>query len=380
MELDKKNMKKIMLLIVFGILLCFGLLNLYRVPDLIGWLARILEPITLGLVVAYIFNVLVNEVEIHAFSWVNRRCTKRWPKYRRPVSIIVTLLIIAGIIVLFALVVVPDLVSTITKLSNTIPSFIRHLQQGYNQLNTENPTISKQLKNVHIDWASLSQMLSKYTQQIASNLVDYTISLTTSVFRGFITFILGFVIAVNILLQKDVLKRQMKKGLTAYLPGKWINKVLKICRLTNQAFAGFITGQCFGAVILGVMCFVGMALFRFPFALLISVLVAILSLLPIIGQIFGVLIGALLILTVSPVQAFWFIVFLIVLQQLHGNLVFPKVVGSKMGLPALWVLIAITLGGNAFGVIGMLVSIPVFAVLQVLLRENIRERLVKNKG
>lgn len=377
MELDKKNMKKIMLLIAFGILLCFGLVNLHRVPSLVGWVGYVLEPITFGVVVAYIFNALVHEIELHAFSWFNHRCTKRWPKIRHPVSVMVTLLIIVGIFVLVALVVVPDLVNAITKLSNIIPTFIDHLQQNYNQLSTKFPVISEQLKNVHIDWSSLSQMLSKYTHQIASNLVSYTITWTTNLFRGFLTIILGLVIAINILLQKKILKKQMKKLLLAYLPSKFTNKTFKIFHLTNEAFAGFITGQCFGAVILGVMCFVGMTLLRFPFALLISVFVAVFSFLPFIGQFFGAFIGALIILTVSPVQAFWYIVYVIALQQLNGNLVYPKIVGSKIGLPVLWVLIAITIGGNAFGIVGMLVSIPVFAVIQVLLRENMNGRLSK---
>lgn len=380
MELNKNNIKKIMLLIAFGILLCFGLANLHRVPSLLSWIGYVLEPITFGIVVAYIFNALVHEIEIHTFSWINHRCTKRWPKIRHPISVIATMLIIAGIFILVAWVVIPDLISAITKLSSVIPSFVDQLQRNYNQLNTKYPAISKQLKNVHIDWTSLSQMLSKYTHQIATNLVSYMITWTTNLFRGFLTFILGLVIAINILLQKKTLKKQMRKLLLAYLPNKFTNKTFKVCHLANEAFAGFITGQCLGAVLLGVMCFVGMTLLRFPFALLISVFVAILSFLPFIGQFFSALIGALIILTVNPVQAFWYIVYVIALQQLNGNLVYPKVVGSKMGLPVLWVLVAITIGGNAFGIVGMLVSIPIFAVIQVLLRENINERLSKEKA
>jgi predicted PurR-regulated permease PerM len=328
-------------------------------------------------VVAYIFNVLVHQVETHAFSPLNHRFTKKWPKFRRHTSIIVSLLIVAGILVLFILVIVPDLVSTITSLSNNIPSFFNELQQNYNKFNKENPYIYNQLKNVQINWTSISQILAQYGQKFAGNLVGFTISVTANVFHDLITFILGFVIAINILLQKEMLKKQIKRFLFAYLPLAFTNRVIKICNLTNQAFSEFITGQCLGGVILGVLCFVGMLIFRFPFALLISVLVAILSLIPILGGVFSVIIGALLILTVSPIQAIWFVVFFIILQQLDGNLIFPKVVGSKMGLPALWVLIAITIGGNAFGVVGILVSIPIFSVFHILLRENINERLEK---
>ena len=379
MELNRENMKKIMFLIAFGILACLGLLNLYRIPNFLGFIGHVFAPITLGLVAAYIFNILINGIEKHAFPWFNHRSTKGWAKFCRPISIIISLLIVVGILVLFALIIVPDLFSTITNLSNNIPSFFDQLQKNYNTFNTDNPFFNKQLKNVHIEWTSISQILAQYSQQIASNLVGNTISLTANVFQGFITFILGFVIAVNVLIQKELLKKQIKKFLLAYLPHELTNKFLKICKLTDQAFSGFIVGQCLGAVILGVICFIGMLLFRFPFALLISVLVTILALIPILGQILSVIIGALLILTVSPIQAFWFIIFINVLLQLNGNLIFPKVVGSKMDLPVLWVLIAITIGGGAFGVVGILLSIPIFAVIHILMRENINDRLAKSK-
>ena len=380
MELNKENMKKIMLLIAFGIVACLGLLNLYRIPYFLSFIGRIFGPITLGLVVAYIFNILQKGVETRAFSALNRRFIKNWPKFRLPMSIIISLLIVVGILVLIVLIIVPNLFSTITNLSNNIPSFFNQLQNNYNSFNMNNPFFSNQLKNVHIDWTSISQILAQYSQQIASDLVGNTISLTANVFQGFITFILGFVIAVNVLIQKELLKKQMIKFLFAYLPYELTNKVLKICKLTDQAFSEFIVGQCLGAVILGALCFVGMLVFHFPFALLISVLVAILALIPILGQILSVIIGALLILTVSPIQAFWFIIFINVLLQLNGNLIFPKLVGSKMGLPVLWVLIAITIGGGAFGVVGILLSIPIFAVIHILLRENINDRLAKSQS
>lgn len=377
MELNKKNMRKLMLLIAFGLVVYFGLLNLRSIPSYFGLAVHIISPIVLGFVMAYIFNILMRVIEVRAFAPLNRRFVKTWPKLRRVVSILVSLLIIIGMIALIVVIILPDLIKTVTGLSNNIPSYFNQLQLSIKQFYGHHPLLQKQLGNIRIDWSSISQLLLQYAQQFTKNLVGYTITLTTNVFNGFVTFILGFVIAINILFQKETLKKQVKRLLFAYLPQDYPHKVLKVCRLTNQAFSDFIAGQCWGAVILGVLCYVGMMAFRFPFALLISVFVAVLSFVPILGQILGVIVGALLILTVSPIQALWFIVYLNVLQQLNGNLIYPKIVGSKMDLPALWVLIAITIGGNTFGLVGMLVSIPIFSVIHILLRENIRRRLDK---
>lgn len=372
-------MKKIMLLIAFAIVFYLGLMNLYRLPSFAGFIANVFMPVILGFVVAYVFNVLHREIDTHVFAVLNRRCTKRWPKFRWPVGVILSLLIIAGIILLIVLIIVPDLVNTVTNLSNNIPAYFKHLQEQYNTFLRDNPYIRKQLQDINIDWSSISQMIVQYVQQFTGSLVGYTISLTTNILNGFVTFILGFVISINILFQKDTLKTQLKRFLFAYLPRQYPKKVIRVLNLTNQAFSDFIAGQCQGAAILGVLCFIGMLIFRFPFALLISVFAAILSLIPILGQIISVLLGFLLILTVSPIQALWFAVYFIILLQVDGNLIYPKIVGSKMDLPTLWVLIAISLGGNLFGVVGMLVSIPIFSVFRILLSENIKERLEKSQ-
>lgn len=379
MELNKTNMRKIMLLIAFGIALYLGLMNLYRLPSFAGFIANVFMPVILGFVVAYVFNVLHREIDTHAFAVLNRRCTKQWPKFRKSAGVLLSLLIIAGIIVLVVLIIVPDLVNTVTNISNNIPAYFKRLQEQYNTFLQDNPYIRKQFQDINIDWSSISQMLAQYVQQFTGSLVGYTILLTANIFNGFVTFILGFVISINILLQKDTLKTQTKRFLFAYLPRQCPNKVIRVLNLTNQAFSDFIAGQCLGALILGLLCFIGMLIFGFPFALLISVFAAILSLIPILGQIVSVLLGFLLIFTVSPIQALWFAVYFIILLQVDGNLIYPKIVGSKMDLPTLWVLIAITLGGNLFGVVGMLVSIPIFSVFRILLSENIKERLAKSQ-
>lgn len=380
MELNKDNMKKIALLIIFGIAVYMGLKNLYQFSALLSTVGAIFAPILLGLVFAFILNVLMLQVETRLFSGLNRRYTKIWPKFRRPISILAALLIVMGALALILLIVVPELVRTITNLTNQIPSFFNGLQANLTQLGKEHPGIGEYFSNIKIDWASTSQMLALYGQQLAGALVGSTVAVTTNVFHGAMTFVLGFVIAMNILIQKEKLQRQVKKVLCAYLPPKFNIPFLRLCSLVYRAFSNFIAGQCTEACILATLCFIGMNIFRFPYALLVSVLVAFMALIPILGSFLSTVIGALLILIVSPIQAVWFVVFFVVLQQLEGNLIFPHVVGSKVGLPALWVLVAVTIGGNLFGVVGMLVNIPLCSVLYTLLRENVDKRLAQEKS
>lgn len=379
MELNKSNMKKIALLIAFGITFYMGLKNLYRLSEFAFAVGDIFAPLLLGLALAFVLNVLMRQVETRIFAPLNRRFTKRWPMIRRSISILITLMLVFGIIALILLIVVPELVKTITNLTNNIPYFFNNLQSSLTQLSNEHPDVAEYFKNINIDWSNVSQLLATYGQKLASSLVGSTVAVTTNVFHGAMTLILSFVIAINILLQKEKLENQLKRVLYAYLPNKSTSKILRLFSLADNAFSNFIAGQCTEACILGTLCFIGMNIFRFPYALLVSTLVVFMALIPIIGAFLSTVIGALLILIVSPIQAIWFVVFFVVLQQLEGNLIFPRVVGSKVGLPALWVLAAVTIGGNMFGVVGMLVNIPICSVLYMLLSEDVKKRLSKPK-
>lgn len=379
MELNRGNMKKLMLLIAFGIAFYLGLTNLYRLQAFFGMVAGLFAPILLGFAVAYVFNVLLRVIEARLFPPLDRRFRKVWPKLRRPASITISLLAVSGSIALIALIIVPDIVSTATNLAGSIPVLLNRVAGQYRAFAARYPAINRHLSNFRVDWTSVSQMLTQNVRGFANYLVNDTLTLTTNLFNGMVSAILGFVIAVNILFSKETLKRQLRKLLYAFLPHDYPRKTIRVLKLTDQAFSDFIAGQCIGAVILGILCFLGMLLFRFPYALLISVLVAVFALLPILGQIFGTIIGALLILTVSPIQALWFILYVNVLQQLNGNLIYPKIVGSKIGLPTLWVLVAITLGGSLLGIPGMLVSIPIFSVARTLLSESVERRLRKKR-
>ncbi|MGX8700421.1 AI-2E family transporter [Caproiciproducens sp.] len=379
MELNKSNMKKIALLIAFSIALYLGLKNLYRFSELTGIIVDTFEPILLGLAITFILNVLMRYVENRLLAPMNRRYTKNWPKVRRAVSILITFLIVIGIIALIMLILIPELVRTITSLTNNIPGFFTGLQNSLIAVGNKYPTVREYVGNIKIDWTNLSQMLAQYGQKLANTLVGSTVTVAANLFHAVITMVLGLVFAINILAQKEKLEAQTKRFLYAYFPQKPADTIVRVCSLTDHAFSNFIAGQCTEACILGSLCFIGMQIFSFPYALLVSVIVAFMALIPIFGAFLSTCIGALLILVVNPIQAVWFVIFFVVLQQLEGNLIFPRVVGSKVGLPALWVLAAVTIGGNTFGLVGMLVNIPLCAVMYTLLRENINKRLEEKK-
>lgn len=375
MELNKANMKKLAGLIAFAVVFYMIIKNLYRFSDMLGVIGYVFAPILLGLVFAFILNVVMIQVETRMFSRLNRRLHKIWPKIRRPISLLVALILILGLIAVILLILVPEVVRTITGLTQQIPSFFNTLQGTLVQLGKRYPAVGDALGKVKIDWGSASQMLAVYGQKFAGSLLGSTVAVTTNVFHGAITLVLSFVIALNILMQKEKLKNQVQHVMRAYLPEKFNRGLLRLSTLVYLAFSNFIVGQCTEACILGTLCFIGMNIFRFPYALLVSVMVAFMALIPILGSFLSTVIGALLILIVSPIQAVWYVVFFVILQQLEGNLIFPHVVGSKVGLPALWVLFAVTIGGNLFGVVGMLVNIPICSVLYSLLREDVSRRL-----
>ncbi len=375
MDLNKSNMKKIGLLIAFGIALYMLLKNLYLASNLLGMIFGIVGPVLTGFALAFILNVLMVQFETRIFSLFNRHCKKIWPKLRRAVSIFSSLVVILGVIALILLIIIPELGRTITSLASNIPSYFNQLQDYFNTFNKDHPEFAGYVKTINIDWTNISQMIAQNAQQLAGSFVSSTVTITTNIFHFAISCVLTFVIALNVLAQKEKLYNQVKKVMYSYIPHKHADSVYHIFHLSYCAFYNCIAGTCTEACILGSLCFIGMNIFRFPYALLISVFVAFMALIPILGAFFSTVIGALLIFTVNPIQGLWYIVFFVVLQQLEGNLIYPRVVGSRVGLPGLWVLVAVTIGGNAFGVVGMILSVPVCSVLYTLLRENVTKRL-----
>mgnify|MGYP002510635601 CR=1 FL=1 len=378
MELNRKNVLKILGIIAFAILL-FGLVQRFEaVVITVRIVLGLLSPILIGLALAFIINVPMSFIERTVFR--NKKQKKWIKRFKRPISLIITILLILAIIAFIMLLVIPELAKTIMVLSVTIPDFLNNLEEWGKIVSQDIPGLTEwvqSLQNIKIDWEKISSTVWSFFQNGGGNMLINTFNAATTIFNGIFNAVLGIVFACYVLIQKEMLSRQIKRLFYAYLPEHVSDKIVEVCQLSNRTFANFLSGQCMEAVILGTLCFIGMSIFRFPYALMISVLVGALSIIPMFGAFIGVALGAFIILMVSPMQALWFIIFFIVLQQIEGNLIYPRVVGNSVGLPSVWVLFAATVGANMMGLVGLLIKIPLCSVIYTLLGEVVFKRLKK---
>lgn len=379
MELNKSNIKKILLIITFTVLLFCAVLNLGAVLGFIHILFGFVEPFLIGLAIAFIVNVPMRFIEDKLFRFPagETRGRRILQKLRRPLSLIVTVIFVLGVIALVMFLIIPELARTFGVLAESFPYFVDDVQMWARQFSDRLPQINEWLAGLELNWNKLGDALMDFIQNGAGNVIGSTVNAATSLFNGIFKAVLALIFAFYVLMRKEKLSSQARRILYAYLPEARADKLLSVLALSNRTFAGFLSGQCTEAVILGTLCFIGMSIFRFPYALMISVLVGFTALIPVFGAFIGVAIGAFLILMQSPMQALWFVVFFIVLQQLEGNIIYPRVVGTSVGLPSLWVLVAVTLGGSTMGIVGMLAFIPLFAVLYTLFGEIVTRRLEK---
>ena len=375
MQLDKENIRKLRGLIVFTLVILVGLLKLNVVLGAVGFILHILFPFFLGGAIAFVLSVPMNRIDRKLFGKAAEG--SRLDKASAPLSLIITLILVLAILSLVVIVVLPELGSTIAMLGKTLPEKVPVLLEKIEQLFYRNPDLIIYIEELesNLNWEELLNQLVSFFRVGANTMLDSTISVATGIVSGVGTFFISFVFACYILLRQSFLKRQMTKLFYAYLKKEHADEVMRICRLTSRIFSNFLTGQCLEAVILGIMFFIAMTVFRFPFAVLVGVLIAFTALIPIFGAFIGCGVGAFLILTVDPKQALFFIIMFLIIQQLEGNLIYPKVVGGSIGLPAIWVLAAVSRGGSLFGVVGMLVFIPLVSVFYTLLKENVNKRL-----
>lgn len=401
MELNKKNVRKILLIITFAILLLVCLQRFDAVLAFFGWLFHLFSPFLMGACIAFILNVPMRFIESRLFpaeGWKARRrrgkaagtppaalpasrpdpLSRGWKireKLRRPASMILALAAVTGVIIVVLFLILPELGRTLMSLADRVPAFISGVQAWLTELTERYPDLYQQVMDIQLDWQKIGNDFVSFLQNWATSVLGSTVTVVTSVVAGVMNFLLGLFFALYVLMQKEKLGRQTRRVLYAFLPEKWADRLLSVGRLSNQTFSSFLSGQCFEAVILGTMFFISMSVFRFPYALMISVLVAFTALIPVFGAFIGCFVGAFLILMVDPLQAVWFVVMFIIIQQIEGNLIYPHVVGGSVGLPSLWVLVAVTVGGSLMGVVGMLVFIPLCSVLYALFRQVVDGRL-----
>ena len=376
MDLSKMSIKKIRELIVFTALLVVALWKFDVVLGVLKTIWDIIFPFVLGGAIAFLTNVTMSFLEKKIFENVKKK-NKIVRKLERPISLILTIVLVVGVIALVMFGVIPQLTRTMGTLVTSINDFIPQMQSWIGEFFHNNQEIMNLVDQIEFDPDQAIKWGISLLGNGAGNMMNTTMSAVSSIVSGVATFFIAFSFACYILFQKEKLHIQIRKVFFAFLPRQKADAFLKVCSLTYRTFANFLAGQCLEAVILGSMFVVTLSILRMPYALLIGVLIAFTALIPIFGAFIGCAVGSFLIFMVSPQQAILFVIVFLVLQQIEGNLIYPHVVGESVGLPSIWVLAAVTIGGNLMGIVGMLVFIPLLSVLYTIFREFVYLRLKK---
>lgn len=379
MDLTKENVKKLRGLIVFTAVIIVCLWKYEASLKILSFVWGVICPFILGGAIAFVLNVPMNFIQRHLFSEERVKNSKWQKKLARPVSMLIVLFLVIASIVLIMFGLLPQLGNTFANLGQSIQEFIPQIQNWAEVLFHNNKDVMDVINNLEFDWNKIMNTGIDFFTSGAGNVLDSTISAAKSIINGITTFFIAFAFAVYILMQKEKLRVQSEKVLFAFVRRGRAEAVMEVLSLTYQTFSHFLTGQCVEAVILGCMFVVSMAIFRLPYALLIGILIAFTALIPIFGAFIGCFVGAFLIFMVDPMKAVVFIVLFLVLQQIEGNLIYPHVVGNSVGLPSIWVLAAVSVGGRLMGVVGMLVFIPVVSVFYALFREVVYLKLKKQR-
>lgn len=379
MEKEKKDIKKILLIITFAIVLYWILQNISLLIYIFQLAVGLLFPFLLGGCIAFILNVPMQAIEKFLFRPSANGQYKIKKGLRRILSMLLTIFLVLTVIFVVMFLVVPEMGKSVGILKQNVPIFLTGVQNWANDFLKQYPELLDWAATIKFDWQKIVSTMFGFLQVGADHLFTSTFTMAASVFSGVVTFFLGMIFAIYILMQKEKLSKQIRQILYAFLPENKSDKIVSIGKLSLKTFSNFLSGQCVEAVILGALFFIFMTLFGFPYALMISVLIAFTALIPIFGAFIGCGVGVFLILMINPPKALLFIVLFLILQQVEGNLIYPRVVGNSVGLPSIWVLLAVTLGASTMGVVGMLINIPLFSVLYTLLREIVYKRLEKRK-
>lgn len=353
------------------ILIFLGVQNIHIVANAVSWCIGLVSPLIVGFAFAVILNVPMRFFESHL--WKNT--TKPFgQKMRRPIAFIISLIAIIGILVGVVWLIIPELIEAIKVIVQGIVVFVKQLSSMSEAELAELPLGSLLLS---VDWDKLLESLQTWLKNQSGTIVNTAFGTISSLVGGIFDFFISFIFAIYILFSKDKLKAQLKRMIGAWLPKSFGDWAIHAASITNVNFRNFISGQSLEAVILGVLCMIGMLILQIPYAPMVGVLVGVTALIPVVGGFIGAIVGAFMILTVEPVKAVIFIVYLLILQQLEGNLIYPKVMGSRVNLPGMWILAAVTIGGGIAGPIGMLLSVPIASTLYVLIKEATLKREMK---
>ena len=414
MKIDRQLLQKLLIVVAFGVLLNFAVQHLDVLGQGLSWVGAVIEPFALGGVLAFILNVPMRAVERFLFpekktsvietviikenelqdkagemllnTLPGGRKAQKLPqekktldvsRFRRPISLTVTLLLVIAAIAFVFGMVIPELGRTATALMAGLPTYFETARAWAMDVLAGNQALTDYIAGLELDWTALSSQIVTFIEE--SGLIESIFGTASSLVGSVVSVVIGIVFSVYLLMRKEQLGKQVKMILYAFLPGEVCDQIVQIASVASKTFSRFLSGQCTEAVILGTLFFLVMTLFGFPYALLCGVFIGFTALVPIFGSFLGCAVGAFLILMVDPERTIWFIIMFLVLQQIEGQLIYPHVVGNAVGLPSIWVLAAVSIGGSIFGIPGMLFFIPLSSVLYALLREVVYKRLGKKQ-
>lgn len=374
MEFDKKTFRNIMLLAAAIIVVYQVFDNVNNILEFISACFQMIFPFVLGLGIAFVLNVPLRFFE----DKIARLCKNKGFIYkkRRAVSFVITLCTVLGIIALVVLLVMPQLAATVTQVVERIPKFTVTVSGWLKDLQEKIPKLKETIGDLEEGWGMIGEALSKLTSDQIAGMFNSTVGIISGLISGVVSFFVAVVFACYVLFQKETLSEQSKKLLFGIFSSKTADRIIDTARLADDTFSRFMVGQCLEAVILSLMFIVSMTILQMPYAVMIGCVIGVMSLVPIVGAFMGCFIGAFLIVMVSPMQALVFVIMFLILQQIEGNLIYPHVVGNSVGLPSVWVLVAVTLGGNVMGVAGMIIGIPFVSMVYVLLSKYINAKLM----
>ena len=362
----KLNKKELMGIILYTVVLIFAFIYIKEIFSFIKYIVHIFMPFLVGICIAYVLNVLVNVIEN---KWLKKYLANS--KNKRVISLLLALSIVIGFFTLLLLLIIPNLQNTIAIFADNLPTYNASLKVLLEKFNIDSNVINEIMEMLK----GLGDSAASYIKDNSNQVIETTLGIATNVVNGVINVIIGIVFAIYFLAQKEKIIKQINKVMKAYLPKNVRKKIYSISTLSNKTFSNFVSGQCLEALIIGILCFIGMVILRLPYASSISVLVGFTALIPVFGAFIGTALGAFLIFMVNPLQAIIFVIYIIVLQQFEGNLIYPHVVGKSVGLPGIWVLVAVTVGASINGVLGMLLSVPIVSIVYSILANSVNEKL-----
>lgn len=345
---------------------------LHEIGAFIGTLLGVLSPLITGCIIAFVLNLLMKRLE----SWYFPHSQNQFViKSRRPVCIFLSMLTWALILALICTLVIPELVSSFTLIGKEIPPTLEWLYHFVSDNLDGIPSLQQMLLNLNLNWSVLVQKLLSYISLGVGDVINTALAVITGVFGLLTNLLIGVIFALYLLLDKERLLRQFSRLFEAHLKPKKYQQFLRLMQIAHESFSSYIVGQFTEAIILGLLCTAGMFLLRLPYAAMTGAVVGATALIPIVGAYIGAGIGAFMILTVDPMKALFFLIFLIILQQIEGNFIYPKVVGTSVGLPGIWVLAAVIVGGGLFGILGMVLGVPLAATIYKVLKNRVSCKL-----